>query len=412
MAGRIRQERASIGVVLVAALTYGCSASSNPELPRPPSDGGGGTGGNGGNGGRDSGSPDGNGGDDAGDSGVVGPLLPVRLGLVPTAGSMSDAGPTVGDHTQATLDVLAAGSRAVTLARRWSDLFIDATTPRSEPWSFLSKSAPLYRDADRAIAFSLVAVDRTTDARPSGLSGGWDAPATLAAVEALVDKTYATFGSELAYVSIGTEVDRFLESASPADRAAFVTFAVHAMDYARQHPNRPADTQVGVSASAGGIVAESTTQLLELLRASDAVIATYFPLEASFDAKPPAGVAADLDDLVVAVSSDAGTREVVLEQVGYPSADGASSSAENQAAFFDVFFQTLSSRRDRFPFVSIYALNDPAPSICEREAAALGAAGDAVAIAARCSMGVREHDGTTKAAWMPVLDGIATFASP
>ncbi len=342
----------------------------------------------------------------------TGPLSSVRVGLVPVPKSSGDAGPTPVDQTDAVLDVLAAGSRGVSFVRRWDSLFVDGTQPRAAVWNQFASLAPVFRDQERSILFALGVVDRTADARPGAVDGVWDANVTETAMQALVDKTYGTFGSELAYLSVGTEIDRYLDTLTDSERGAFVAFVNRTLDYARNHPNRPMGTQVGVTVTVASIVQKTIPEVLELIDASDIAIATYYPLEESFEARHPSGAANDLDELAVALSDDAGTRTVVLQEVGYPSAAETGSSEDQQRVFFDGLFQALLARREQFPFVSINGLHDAHPEVCGGEASALGAPGDPLAIAARCSFGVRHADGGRKTAWSVVLDGMATFAVP
>ena len=51
-------------------------------------------------------------------------------------------------------------------------------------------------------------------------------------------------------------------------------------------------------------------------------------------------------------------------------------------------------------------------AVCEADAEALGAAEDSRAVAAWCSMGMRDLQGGMKPAWESVTGGLATFAAP
>lgn len=338
--------------------------------------------------------------------------VPVRVGLVPVPRSSGDAGSTPANETDAVLDVLAAGSRAVTFVHRWDSLFFEASQPRAELWTRLANVAPVFREQDRSVLFAVAMVDRTLDARPSDVSGPWDSSDTLDAMESLVDTTFGTFGGELGFLSFGTEVDRYLEVLPEAQRPSLVSFLISAMDYARAHPNRPSGTQVGVTLRATSIAQQTMPEVAQLIEASDVAIATYYPLESDFAVRPPAVAGDDLDALTLALAGDGGSRVVVLQEVGYPSAPETGSSEEDQRAFFDGFFQVLLARRADFPFVSVYGLHDAPPTTCAAEAAALGVPGDPIAMAARCSFGMRHGDGVNKPAWDVVLEGIATFAAP
>src|SRR5262245_21476344 len=105
-------------VLIILVWFSGCAGDGNPDVANH--SGGNGNGGNGGGSGgkSDSGSPDGSK-PDAGDGSIVdAPLAPVRVGIVPIVRAQ-DGGTSATDETLAHLEVLAAGSRGVSLVRRW-----------------------------------------------------------------------------------------------------------------------------------------------------------------------------------------------------------------------------------------------------------------------------------------------------
>ncbi len=403
-------------LALVAAVPMlalvACDASDLPAVSQPPVDSGlvdapVGDGGAGGAGPVDSGD------DAAGDADVPdAPLVPVRVGVSPTASVAADAGAASIDEAESVLDVIALGSRSVTVVRRWDQLFNASLVPDAGEWARLASTAKLLVQSKRTLVLSVALVDRTLDARPPGL-GAWDSSATLSASDLLVDKVFATFGDELAYLSVGSEVDRWMTLATPAERGAFVKLASHVVDYARSHPQKPAQTRVGVSATLDGIVGGKLPDVLGLERAGDVAMVTYFPLDASFNARAPSVAPADLDALVAALGTDGGTPpQVALEQIGYPSAAEAAGSEVKQRAFFDGLFQALLNRRAEFPLVVVKQVDDPPDAVCQSDALALGAPGNPAAIAFSCSLGLRRGAAAPKPAFQSIVDALATFASP
>jgi len=340
------------------------------------------------------------------------PILPVRVGLVPVPATTSDAGATTADETRAHAEVVAAGARAVTLTRSWSELFSTATTPNLEALSRLRAARSYYRDAGVDVLLCLGLVDRQRMARPSALGGSWQSAEVVRAAEQLIDETFAGAGTELAYLALGVELDRYLTILPSVERDGFQKFVLHALDYARRHPSRPSRTRVGVTLSSDAIISSSLPELAALIAASDVAIASYYPIDQGFVARAPSRIAADLEALSASVSSDAGPSPIVLQEVGFPSAESAGGSLEKQKLFFDGLFAALEMRRDRFPFVSVYALNDERAARCEAEAMAYGAPGDPKAIAFLCSLGVRGSGAAPKPAWVSVLGGLATFRAP
>ena len=360
--------------------------------------------------------PDGGGSDaslDGGGDAFVLPeasTIPVRVGIVAVPGA-ADAAPGLAEETLAHLDVIAAGSRSSTIVRRWDDLFSSGTQPVTPAWQYLGGIAKIYADAGRSLLLSLAVVDRADEARPAGVAGAWDSSASGLAGHALVDRTFATFGDELAYLAVGYEADRYLSLASPSERSAFVAFVTDVFDYARAHPSVPKSLKLGVTLSADAVLAGGP-EISALLAVSDVAIVSYHAVDESFQARPASASPGDLDALWDAVGGEAGKSEIVLQEVAYPSASAAGSSVEQQRTFFDGLLLALLSRRERFPFVVVRGSNEQTEAACEADAAARGAAGDPAAIAAFCSFGLRTASGDTKPAWAAVVDGLATFSTP
>jgi hypothetical protein len=402
--------RALAVVGLVAGLSFGCNGDERPEVSHSSGKPDGSAGSSGGSAGTDGGGGI-SGASDAAEEFTLPEAsnIAVRVGIVPVAASPGDAGPSHVDESIAHQDVVAAGSRAVKIARRWDELFSGPGQPIEPEWQYLSGLAKLHAGNDRALLLSLAVVDRTLDARPAGLADAWDSAQTLAAMHGLIDRSFATFGAELRYLSIGLEVDRFLGVATPNERAAFIAFAKDAFDHARGHALAPSNLVVGVSISAGSFLqaGAAPADLTALASAGDLTFVVYHALDQSSKPRPATAAAGDLDALWKAVGGP-----VVLEEVAYPSEPEEFSSLEQQRAFYDSLFVALLSRRDRFPFVAVRGSNERSLPACEADALALGEPDSPALIAAYCSFGLRGPDGANKPAWASVVDALVTFSSP
>lgn len=397
--------------------TGGCQGDGNPEVSRK-TGGSGGLGGSGGKegggnaGGQDGGEPDG-----ADAVSPDAPLAPLRLGILPVPASV-DGGTSALDEKQAVLETLSVGSRAVSLAQRWNGLFAKPLEPVPQAWQKLGDIALLFRESGSSLLFCLSLVDRTLDARPVGSAPGWNDLTTRAALEAAVDRVFETFGTELAALSFGNEIDRYLAKVGAKERQELFALLSHGIDYARAHPSRPPAAVVGVTVGSAALSSPSK-EIAGLVAASDVAIVTYYPLDSSWQARPPTLVPDDLDALDETLSVDAGDggdaappKPIFVQEIGYPSAADNASSTDQQNAFFQQLFQALATRRGRFPFLAINGLHDAPPGACQNEATALGAPASAPAIAARCSLGLRSADGTAKPAYATVLSGLAAFSKP
>ena len=414
MSARFERLLASVAVGLIGlSLGGACSGDDNPEITKHKVDAGG-SGGTAGDGGKPDGSG-GNGADDAGIDADVGdaPLSPIRLGIMPVAPSAGDAGPTPADEKLAQLDVIALGSRGVSEVLRWDRLFEAPTIPVASEWARLKNLSQLYQGSGRSLLVCLALVDRSLDARPTGSAASWNDSATQGALEALVDKVLATFGDELYAISFGNELDRYFGSQSNKNATELAALVEHGIDYLKKHPAKPPSLRIGATFSTKALTSGASASVKNIIDKSDVVVATYYPLDSSFAARAPSMVAQDLAGLLAAVEVDGAVpRPILLQAVGYPSAIESGSSPEQQKAFFQALFQSLTSRRERFPFVSVNGLNDQRASACASEAAAVGAAGNVAAISAFCSLGLRGPAQTDKAAMGSVLDALAAFSTP
>jgi hypothetical protein len=122
----------------------------------------------------------------------------------------------------------------------------------------------------------------------------------------------------------------------------------------------------------------------------------------------------------------------VLQELAYPSSPLVQSSPEQQQQFYDHVFALLAARRQRFPFVDLYALTDDADADALRRALTFGVitgGGDAgvaelaQATAAFDSFGLLAPADATadatdtpsaaqKPAWASALRALSTFESP
>ncbi|HEX3773884.1 MAG TPA: hypothetical protein VHV51_05425 [Polyangiaceae bacterium] len=360
-------------------------------------------------------------------------LAPVALGVTPIVENAADAAPS--DRTLAELETIAAGSRARSLVVRLDDL-LDATgAPSDATFADLAATAALYRARGDSLLFSIALADRVDDARPVALQGSWNSPELQSTVEAVIDRAYETFGSELRYLSFGSDVDRFLSLASEQDRSAFSALVESCLNYAKTRSTRPAATAIGVTFSAQALLDPPVSEIAQLLSHSEAAIVTDYPLDSDFHAQPVSAAIADLEQLADTVANGNPNQQLVIEELGYPSATSVQSSPSQQQQFYQVLFGALASRRAQFPFVSLYALRDLNQAECGRQAATFGAAGDPLLIAARCSLGFKTlepadavtitggseadaseggvaSDMTAKPAWGTIVDALSSFGRP
>ncbi len=342
------------------------------------------------------------------------PKASVRVGVEPE--------PRVGDEEPALalriaqLESLSAGSRAVAIDVRWDELVDDQLQLQDAALDALKRRIQLLRDAGATLSLCIALVERAVDARPSNALG-WNTSSMRSAVRVVIDAVLDLTGDELRFLSLGLESDRYYRALPQALRAGFVQGMQSALDYARSHPSLPPLAKVGIGLTYDGWHGPASP-FATWIRSSDALVVSYVPLDAGLVPEPPSVVVSDLDTVynsLVEIYDGGAVVPIVLHRVGYPSSFEASATQEQQRTFYASLFQALEGRRGRFPFVSVYGLNDPAPQRCADFRLTLG--GDALAHPERaeavyCSLGLHDRDGVAKPAWGEMLAGLATFASP
>jgi hypothetical protein len=236
-------------------------------------------------------------------------------------------------------------------------------------------------------------INTTTRELPDDLAGlPFDSPVVRARFHQLIDRLRPILeNSALRYLSIGNEVDVYL-AAHPAEWAAYRVFYEDAVDYV--HQKLPA-LQVGVTVTSDGALTDHPAEVATLTRHSDAVILTYYPLNASFRVRAPSAARSDIARMVTLGNG----RPVVLQEVGYPSAVEVGSSEQAQAEFVDTVFAAWADAGSAITFLNFYMLHDFSLADCSGWASYYGVGTDPTAVAFLCSLGLRQRDGTPKLAW-------------
>ncbi len=334
---------------------------------------------------------------------------PVVVGLTPTASASDDGAVSATADADAILLALSSGARALVVERDWSELASPTAEPPTPAWHEIEQICSLLSEQRRVLFLSVKTVEATADRRPADIVGtAWNQAPTRQELHQLVDQVYAVCGDALGYLSLGLEVDRYLDShvsLSPP----FTQFALDASDYARTHPARPTQAAIGWTWTAGAwLVNDGMKETNALVEASDAVMLTYTPLDASGHAAVPGNVATDLSMLADKIK----THPIVLQRAVYPSSELIGGSEAAQAQFIDALFGAVVAHRARFPFVGAGLLHDPSPEQCVAYAQAQGDPQSAELYAAWCSVGLRDRQGAAKPAFSSFIAAAAGLLEP
>lgn len=293
--------------------------------------------------------------------------------------------PGLRDYIEAADAVNGAGARASFESATWSDLDSAAGLAK------LTDSLNSAGKRGYTVLLTIKVLDTTVRVTPADLSAlAFDASAVKQRFHALIDTLAPSLGA-VRYLSIGNEVDVYLGS-HPATLDAYARFYADAVSYV--HTRLPG-VLVGVTSTYSGVSGMSV-----LNAHSDVVVMTYYPLGPKFAPRPPSTARVDVPKML----DIAGTKPLVLQEVGYPSATRLSSSESAQAAFVTEVLAAWKAAGARIPMLNWFALGDFTPELCATLSSYYSLGGDQNFAAYLCTLGLRRVDGVAKPSWQAFLD--------
>jgi hypothetical protein len=310
--------------------------------------------------------------------------------------------PTSQDYIDAVNLVYGAGARGTVEAPTWSSL-----EPSPGQYSLQNLQNDLNFEAGKGLQTYLgIQVINTVpkEVPPDLISVSWDDPLMKSRFHALLDAIKPLLTSQVAYISVGNEVDVYM-NAHPTEWAAYQNFYQDALAYI--HQTMPG-IRVGVTTTFSGASAGAQANVTALNSVSDIWIFTYYPLGLGFVPNSPQSPLTDFPVMLTL----AGTKDVVLQEVGYPSSTAISSSEGNQATFVTQFFQAWQNSGQRIPFLSFFLLHDLTPTICAQANTYYQLPPDPAFQAYLCSLGLRHDDDTLKPAWSAFVSAAAAHGFP
>lgn len=306
------------------------------------------------------------------------------------------------DYVNAVNLVYGAGARGIIETQTWSSM-----EPSAGQYALQNLQNDLNFEASKGLQtyLGIQVINTVPKAVPPDLVGvSWDDPLMKSRFHALLDAIKPLLTSHVAYISIGNEVDVYL-SAHPTEWTAYQSFYEDALVYI--HQTMPG-VRVGVTATYGGASGPAQANMTALNSTSDIWIFTYYPLGPGFVPNSPQSPLTDFPTMLTL----AGTKQVVLQEVGYPSSSVISSSEANQAAFVTQSFQAWQDSGQRIAFLSFFTLHDLTPTICAQMNAYYQTPPDPAFQAYVCSLGLRHEDDTLKPAWSAFVSAAAAHGFP
>lgn len=303
-----------------------------------------------------------------------------------------------------------AGARGQISTFTWRDLEPSAGESDASKWAELSGALAWSQAVGLQQYVGLQVINTTARELPADLaSQPFDAPVVQQRFKALLQRVLTLAPRSIRYLSIGNEVDVYLR-AHADEQAPFLRFLTQAASDAR---SVDAAVKVGTTGTGAAILAKDTA-LLKALNdaASDVVMLTYYPTRGdatgAVTVRDPAEVPADLQALL----RFAGSKPLVLQEVGYPAASETGSSEQKQALFVSQLFAAWNAANGQIPFINYFLLHDLTPDLCDQMLGYYGASGSPSLKAAMCSLGLRQADGTPRLAWQTLVDAASTLSLP
>lgn len=337
-----------------------------------------------------------------GSSGTSSPPPPDHRVLGLAANPRGVPPPTQQDYLDAVNLAINAGARGIVETNTWSSL---EPAPGQYALQNLQNDLTFQAQEGFEIYLGIQVINTVPKEVPADLMNvAWDDPQMKARFHSLLDAIRPLLNSHVAFLSIGNEVDVYLTQ-HPSEWVAYESFFEDALSYV--HQTMPG-IAAGVTTTFGGASGAGSANVAALNTKSDVWMLTYYPLGAGYVVEPAQSPVTDFQTML----GLAGTKNVVLQEVGYPSAAILSSSEANQAAFVTAFFQAWQTAGQRIPFLSFFLLHDLTPDVCAQLNAYYQVPPDAAFQAYLCTLGLRRDDDTVKASWQAFLNGAAADGFP
>ncbi len=304
-------------------------------------------------------------------------------------------GASLKDWQAALADLDDAHVTALLEAKTWHEL-----EPKAGDYNVKQLAKDIHDNADkgRMLLLGFQLINTTRRDMPEDLNEtAWDDPAMITRFKALMAALKAENPVPPKYISIGNEADVYFQL-HPKELAAYLIFFEKAAAAARE---AMPGAKVGITVTFEGLRHGRGAIVQKLLNASEVAIFTYYPL---IDLKPLPieNVGEHIDSMVKA----AGSHDVLLQEVGYPTGALVGSSEQKQAQFFKYATGAI-AQHEQIKFANIFLLNDFSDKDCSNFVGYYGF--DKINEDIRnkfsdfiCTLGLKDKDGKPKLAW-PVV---------
>lgn len=240
-----------------------------------------------------------------------------------------------------------AGVSYISAAGKWVEI-----EQSKEKYNFdsLNFQRHLAERNNAKMSYTLRLIDTIHKAVPSDLmKKGWNDPAMEHRVLSLIEKMAPYLKGRVQWFMFGNEVDGYFEK-HPDEIHAFAL--LHDKVSKRLKELVP-EIKVSTTFQFGGID-KLNNSLKELNDRCEFMSFTYYPMKGDFTVQDPAAPHRDLPKM----KQVAGSRVVILQEIGYPSGTANKSNQDLQAQFFENVFAEMRADPKTFVAGSVFLLAD------------------------------------------------------
>lgn len=289
-----------------------------------------------------------------------------------------------------------AGTDMVELNIPWNAIEISEGN-YTDPYGLLA-ATEFYGHEGLKVCFSIAVINTVSWEIPGYLSDvSPDSQGFISAFNNMIDWFMANIPDNVSIpgLSIGNEIDLVLTS--DEDWSRYTVFYREAVDHLKK--NYP-EVQIGVKTTVmNGIFTELKSKVMAINEYSDVVMLNYYPQNDKFEVKSPESVHVDFQRIVDEFPS----QKIWMTEIGYQSGSNYCKSSETrQAHFFHNMFTAWDNHKEEIEYILVDWLHDQSNETIEEWK---GYYGDQPALVEYLStLGVRNFDGTDKAAWLQILE--------
>lgn len=271
---------------------------------------------------------------------VFAPKTQIALSLMPSEPLNEE------NYLAAIRDELKMGVEASYLSLKWSDLENEQAFS-AKP---LQDQAGISKLLGGDVVFCLKPIDTSVKCVPIALANkGFDDAQLTAAWESMLQKVVPLLPKNVKAIALGNEVDVYLGN-HPEEVDSYLNLMKNARAFLR---GAGIKVPIGVITTFDGL--QRRPDLVKKIQSNfDVTMMTYYPLGQTFEVLPMSSVGSHFDAMLAL----AGSKPLILTEVGCPAGEPNKSSEDIQADFVKTVFGQLEKHPTQITFANFFEQSD------------------------------------------------------